>query len=83
MSSWSGGSSPSLSPAASPSLLRGSWASDVIHLPSHLEQAIKIKKSGTDPLGTIHSSNVDLWSRISYGRFFSSLVCRNNGGGGG
>lgn len=51
MSSWSQGSSPSLSPCASPSLLRSSWAADVIPLPPELEEEIRVEKNPGEPLG--------------------------------
>ena len=55
MISWSPASSRSLSPAGSPSQLRGSWAYDVIYLPASLERSIMLQK-GANSLGNSRNS---------------------------
>ena len=63
MNSWSQGSTPSLSPTSSPSLLRNTWGADIVHLPANLENEIKIAK-GHEPLGT-------KTGREDYGRMYA------------
>ncbi|WKX94389.1 hypothetical protein Q1695_011555 [Nippostrongylus brasiliensis] len=58
MTSWSPCSTRSLSPAGSPLSLRGSWAYDVVYLPSHLERNVKISK-GALPLGIVLDADRD------------------------
>ncbi|CAJ0608515.1 unnamed protein product [Cylicocyclus nassatus] len=58
MTSWSPCSTRSLSPAGSPLSLRGSWAYDVVYLPTHLERSIKITK-GALPLGIVLDADKD------------------------
>ncbi|EYC45527.1 hypothetical protein Y032_0424g1211, partial [Ancylostoma ceylanicum] len=58
MASWSPCSTRSLSPAGSPLSLRGSWAYDVVYLPTHLERNVKITK-GALPLGLVLDADKD------------------------
>ncbi|KAK5977393.1 hypothetical protein GCK32_007716, partial [Trichostrongylus colubriformis] len=58
MTSWSPCSTRSLSPAGSPLSLRGSWAYDVVYLPTHLERHVKITK-GALPLGIVLDADKD------------------------
>ncbi|XGW07682.1 hypothetical protein V3C99_010664, partial [Haemonchus contortus] len=58
MTSWSPCSTRSLSPAGSPLSLRGSWAYDVVYLPTHLERHVKITK-GALPLGIVLDAEKD------------------------
>uniref|UniRef100_A0A1I7WXD5 PDZ domain-containing protein n=1 Tax=Heterorhabditis bacteriophora TaxID=37862 RepID=A0A1I7WXD5_HETBA len=58
MASWSPCSTRSISPVGSPLSLRGSWAYDVIYLPSHLERSVKITK-GALPLDANRDKGVN------------------------
>ncbi|CAB3404649.1 unnamed protein product [Caenorhabditis bovis] len=58
MTSWSPCSTRSVSPCGSPISLRGSWAYDVVFLPSHLERTIKLQK-GPLPLGIVLDADKD------------------------
>ncbi|KAK6734054.1 hypothetical protein RB195_017683 [Necator americanus] len=58
MASWSPCSTRSISPAGSPLSLRGSWAYDVVYLPTHLERNVKITK-GPLPLGIVLDAEKD------------------------
>ncbi|KAK0394235.1 hypothetical protein QR680_000641 [Steinernema hermaphroditum] len=58
MISWSPCSTRSLSPCGSPLSLKGSWAYDVVYLPSNLERSIKVIK-GALPLGVTLDAEID------------------------
>uniref|UniRef100_A0A915ECS4 PDZ domain-containing protein n=1 Tax=Ditylenchus dipsaci TaxID=166011 RepID=A0A915ECS4_9BILA len=61
MFTWSPCSSRSLSPCGSPNAtasLKGSWAYDVVYLPTHLERHIKVLK-GSLPMGVVVDADVD------------------------
>ncbi|TMS32405.1 hypothetical protein L596_000247 [Steinernema carpocapsae] len=58
MISWSPCSTRSLSPCGSPLSLKGSWAYDVVYLPTNLERSIKIIK-GALPLGVTLDAETD------------------------
>ncbi|EGT44956.1 hypothetical protein CAEBREN_00545 [Caenorhabditis brenneri] len=58
MTSWSPCSTRSVSPCGSPISLRGSWAYDVVFLPTHLERTVKLQK-GPLPLGIVLDGDKD------------------------
>ncbi|KAF1765503.1 hypothetical protein GCK72_005455 [Caenorhabditis remanei] len=58
MTSWSPCSTRSVSPCGSPISLRGSWAYDVVFLPTHLERTVKLQK-GALPLGIVLDGDKD------------------------
>ncbi|CAA86769.5 PDZ domain-containing protein [Caenorhabditis elegans] len=58
MTSWSPCSTRSVSPCGSPISLRGSWAYDVVFLPTHLERTVKLQK-GALPLGAVLDGDKD------------------------
>uniref|UniRef100_A0A8R1HTG6 PDZ domain-containing protein n=1 Tax=Caenorhabditis japonica TaxID=281687 RepID=A0A8R1HTG6_CAEJA len=58
MTSWSPCSTRSVSPCGSPISLRGSWAYDVVFLPTHLERTVKLQK-GALPLGIVLDGDRD------------------------